>query len=188
MINLKQWMEAAEYKISEGSDYGWECYGPYAHRLDAWDGDHNGANTSVVFDTEDQTVYEVTAYDYTNNRAYRMINPDYLKKHKKEAKRRKVDWRNAWDDVNYIDLDVEEDWLEKAQAIMSKEEYDERVQVPIVFEDEELLQYMKMAHERDMTFNKFVEQALRYAIEEVKAGRLTKEDALAFVEERDNEN
>jgi hypothetical protein len=34
------------------------------------------------------------------------------------------------------------------------------------FSDEELLVYMKMAHERDMTFNEFVEQALRSAIDE----------------------
>jgi hypothetical protein len=36
---------------------------------------------------------------------------------------------------------------------------------------------MKLAHQRDMTFNEFVEEALRHAIEEVEAGRLTKEDA-----------
>ena len=153
--------------------------------MDAWDGDHNGVNTSVVFDTEDQTVYEATVYDYGRSRAYRLINPSYLKKYKKEAKSRKIAWNNAWDSVNYIDLDVDEDWLEKAQAIMSGEEYDERVQVPVIFEDEELLQYMKMAHERDMTFNEFVEEALRYTIEEVEAGRFTKEDAIAFIKERD---
>jgi hypothetical protein len=39
---------------------------------------------------------------------------------------------------------------------------------------------MKMAHERDMTFNDFVEEALRHALVEVEAGRLTKEDAEKF--------
>jgi hypothetical protein len=41
---------------------------------------------------------------------------------------------------------------------------------------------MKMAHERDMTFNELVEEALRHAIAEVEAGRLTKKDAQKFVE------
>jgi hypothetical protein len=36
---------------------------------------------------------------------------------------------------------------------------------------------MKLAHERDMTFNELVEEALRQAISEYEAGRLTKEDA-----------
>jgi hypothetical protein len=36
---------------------------------------------------------------------------------------------------------------------------------------------MKIAHERDITFNELVEQALRNAISEYDAGRLTREDA-----------
>jgi hypothetical protein len=160
MITLKQWMEAANYKISEGSDYGWACFGPNAHRLDAWDGDHNGVNTSIVFDTENQTVYEATVYDYATPRAYRLINPAYVKKYKKEAKRRGVVWNNAWDDVNYIDLDVDEDWLEKAQAIMSGKAYDDRVQVPLILENDQLFELMKLAHERDITLNKLVEDML----------------------------
>jgi hypothetical protein len=45
---------------------------------------------------------------------------------------------------------------------------------------------MKMAHERDMTFNQFIEEALRFALEEHKAGRLTKERAQKFVEDQDD--
>lgn len=37
--------------------------------------------------------------------------------------------------------------------------------IELDFSDEELLQYMKLAHEQDITFNKFVENALRAAIE-----------------------
>jgi hypothetical protein len=61
------------------------------------------------------------------------------------------------------------------------------VQVPVDFSDEDLLKYMKMAHERDMTFNEFVEEALRHALEEVNAGRLTKEDAQKWLEEQDED-
>ena len=38
--------------------------------------------------------------------------------------------------------------------------------IEVDFDDEELLTYMKIAHERDITFNKFIELALRKAIEE----------------------
>jgi len=37
--------------------------------------------------------------------------------------------------------------------------------IEVDFSDEELLQYMKLAHDMDITFNKFVETALRRAIE-----------------------
>ena len=112
-----------------------------------------------------QTVYEVQAHDYVHDRAYRMINEDFQKKNRKEAKKRDIDKDNAWDDVDYVDLDVDDDFIQKCLAIRAGEDYDTRVSVPMEFSDEELLTYMKLAHERDITFNQLVEQALREAID-----------------------
>jgi len=183
MITMKEWMELVDYKITEGGEYGWSCYGPNAYCLDSWNGVHGkgGYSFSIVFSTKTQKVYEVTMCDYTNNRAYRMIAENKQKKHRKESTERGVNLNEAWDNVDYIDLDVDDDFFQKALAIRAGESYDTRVQIPVDFSDEELLQYMKMAHERDMTFNEFVEEALRYALAEVEAGRLTKEDAQKFV-------
>jgi len=166
MITLKHFMEAVDYKITEGSDYGWQCYGNHAYRLDSWNQDHEGHSVSIVFDTRTHVVYEASAYDYQRNRAYRLINPDFKFGHDNEAAGRGVDSNQAWDNVAYIDLDVDEDFLEKAHAIVLGEDYDTRVQVPVDFTDEELLTYMKLAHERDLTFNQLVEEALREAIAE----------------------
>ena len=187
MITLKEWMEVVGYRITEGADYQWECYGPNTYGLDSWNGEQDGHSFCIYFDTKTQEVYEVQAHDYRNQRAYRLINPEFAKKHKKEAKRRKVNNKEAWDNVDYIDLDVVDDWIQKALAIESGEDYDTRVMMPIDFSDAELLQYMKLAHERDMTFNQFVEEALRHAIEEFKAGRLTQKDAQKFLEEKEEE-
>jgi len=179
MISIKEWMELVDYKITEGDTYGWQCYGPNAYQLNSWNGVHGkgGHSFSIVFSTKSQKVYEVSMCDYTNDRAYRMINPKFQEKHRKEAMERGVNLNEAWDDVDYVELDVVDDFIQKALAIRAGEDYDTRVQVDVDFSDEELLQYMKLAHQRDMTFNEFVEEALRHAIEEVEAGRLTKEDA-----------
>jgi hypothetical protein len=166
MITLKEFMEICDYKITEGSEYCWQCFGPTAYRLDSWNQDHEGHSVSIVFDTKTQVVYEVSAYDYRNNRAYRLINPDYKDAHDNEANGREVDINQAWDDVDYVDLDVDDDFIQKALAIVNEEDYDTRVSVPVDFTDEELLTYMKIAHERDITFNQLVEDALRAAIEE----------------------
>jgi len=168
MVSMKEWMELIDYKITEGGVYGWSCYGSNAYRLDSWNGVHGkgGYSFSIVFSTEKaQTVYEVSAYDYTNERAYRIINPDYAAQHSKEAQSRDVLANQAWDDVNYIDLDVDDDFFQKALAIRDGEDYDTRVQVPVDFSDEDLLKYMKLAHERDITFNELVIQALTEALE-----------------------
>jgi hypothetical protein len=186
MITLKEWMELVDYKITEGSDYGWGCYGPNSFTLDSWNGVHGvgGYSFSIVFSTKSQKIYEVSMCDYTNDRAYRMINPKFQEKHRKEALARDVNLNEAWDCVDYVELDVVDDFIQKALAIRAGQVYDTRVSVPVDFSDEDLLQYMKLAHERDITFNQLIEDALRYAIEEVEAGRLTKEDAKDWLAEK----
>ena len=187
MITMKEWMELVDYKITEGGEYGWACYGSNSYTLDSWNGVHGkgGYSFSIVFSTKSQKVYEVSMCDYTNDRAYRMINSKNVEKHGKEAEDRSVNLNQAWDDVDYVDLDVVDDFIQKALAIRAGESYDTRVQVPVDFSDEELLQYMKLAHERDMTFNEFVEEALRHALSEYEADRLTKEDVQKFILEKE---
>lgn len=166
MITLKEWMELVDYRITEGSDYCWNCYGPNAHSLDSWNGDQDGHSFCVIFDTKTQEVYEVQAHDYRNQRAYRLINPVFKNQHTDESIERDVRIDEAWDDVNYIDLDVDDDFIQKGLAIREGEDYDTRVQIEVDFDDAELLEYMKIAHDRDITFNQLVEIALREAIDQ----------------------
>lgn len=171
MITLKEWMEVVGYRITEGSDYQWECYGNNAYSLDSWNGEQNGHSFSIYFDTKTQEVYEVQAHDYRNNRAYRLMNPAFVKLHKKEAKRRKVDNKEAWDEVDYIDLETTDDWIQKALAIEAGElNYDTRVEVPLTLDKEQMHQMMLMAHEADMTLNQFVEHVLKTEIKRLENG------------------
>ena len=97
MITMKEWMELVDYKITEGGDYGWGCYGANSYTLDSWNGVHGkgGYSFSIIFSTKSQKVYEVSMCDYTNDRAYRMINPKFQKKHDKEAEMRDVNLNEA---------------------------------------------------------------------------------------------
>jgi hypothetical protein len=99
-----------------------------------------------------------------------LINPDFVKANEAEAKTRESSFNEAWDGVNYVDLDVDADWLEKARAIVAGKDYDTRVQMQIDFSDEDLLTYMKAAHEMDVTFNQFIVQALQAAIDKYEIG------------------
>ena len=164
MVTLKEFMEAVNYRITEGSEYGWQCYGPNAYALDSWNGEQDGHSAGIVFDTRTQEVYQVTAYDYTRERAYRLINPAYKEMHDEEGQDRGSNTKEAWEDVEYTDLETEADFIEKLTAIVNEEDYDTRVEIPVDFSDEELLTYMKLAHEKDVTFNQLIEEALREAI------------------------
>lgn len=167
MISLKDWMETVDYRVTEGSNYCWHCFGDNAYSLDSWNGDHDGHSHSITFDRKTQTVYMVEVCDFVNERAYRYINPEFRDAYRNEVKARGVE-DVAWEPVRFTDLETEEDWLEKARAIFLDQDYDTRVSIPLDFTDEELLRYMCIAHERDITFNQLVEEALRNAIEEFK--------------------
>ena len=185
MITLKEWMEVVNYRITEGSNYGWVCYGTDAYCLDSWNGDQDGHSLSVTFDQRTQEVYEVQIHDYLHNRAYRMINPDYLTAHQAEATSRDAWMQEAWEGVDYIDLDVDDDWIQKALAVVAGEDYDTRVSVAVDFSDEELLKYMKLAHERDITFNEFITEALTEAIKNYELDpEGAKERAQVWIEQR----
>jgi predicted HicB family RNase H-like nuclease len=164
MITLKQWMETVDYRITEGSEYTWDCFGDRAYSLDSWNGDQYGHTFHIVFDTVTQEVYLAEAHDYKNKRSYRLINTEYLQSFK-ECIGRHNDEDMAYDDVKFIDLEVVEDFIEKCEAIAREEKYDTRVQVPIDLPDEQVFQLMKMAHEKDITFNQMVEIVLKEAIE-----------------------
>jgi len=153
MITLKQFMEIVNYRICEGSP--WNGFAPGAYSLDYWNGDQDGHSLAIVFNTTDQTVYTVQACDYKKNRAYRFTHPEHRKDLDKEA----------WDDVKWCDLDVEEDWLEKAQAIVDGRDYDTRVQLPLELGEDELFRLMSMAHERDITLNQLVTEIIQRVID-----------------------
>jgi hypothetical protein len=180
---MKEWMELVDYRITEGDTFGWRCYGPNAYCLDSWNGVHGrgGYSFSIVFSTKTQRVYEVTVCDYTNDRAYRMIAEDKQSKHRKEAKSRDVDLNQAWDSVDYVDLEVDDDFIQKCLAIKSGEDYSTDVSIPIDLPDEVLMFAFKQAHEKNMTFNDFVNQMLREFIDTVNRGEYTKEQAQRWV-------
>lgn len=158
-MNLKEFLECVNYKITEGNDYGWQCFGDHAYSLSYWNQDYDGHSMNVTFDRLNQTVYMVEACDYTNQRAYRFINPEFKGAYDQEVKNRGID-DTAWDDVKWVDLELFEDWKDKACAIQQGKEYDTRVKVPIDLKDYELFELMKQAHEQDLTLNQLVEKIL----------------------------
>ena len=165
-MSMQRFMETINYRVTEGSDYCWKCFGSNAYRLDSWNGEQNGHTVGILFDTKTQETYQLEACDYKNNRAYRWTNPAYKKAHDEEGMIQAPGLENqAWDDVDYVDLEVLEDFIAKAEAIRDGRDYDERVTMPIDISDEDFAQIARMAHDRDITFNQMVEHILR---EEIK--------------------
>ena len=179
MITMKEWMELVDYKITEGGDFGWQCYGPNAYQLSSWNGLHDkgGWSFNIVFSTKTQKVYEVTVCDYTRSRAYRMIVENKQEKHRKEAEHKSELANQAWDDVEYVDLEVDDDFIQKCLAIKAGEDYSTDVSIPLDLPDDLLMFAFKAAHAENMTFNDWMNKMLKDFIDKVDKGQYNKEDA-----------
>jgi hypothetical protein len=164
MITLIDWLELAGHRITDSSDYLWHCYGSDVISMSSWR-DMDNYEMSIVYSKLDQTVFEVSICDYRNDRAYRIINTDYVKKYRKEAKKRDCNPNQAWDNVNYIDLETDDDFIQKALAIVAGEEYDTSIVVPLDLSDDELFVLMKLAHKADITFNQYIEHAITVVLD-----------------------
>ena len=155
MITMKDFLEVIDYKISSGSEFLWDCYGENSYLLDC--NVENHCSLGIVSDTKTQVVYEAAVHDYQRNNSYRLINPEYVNAYMEEAKSRGVDPNVAWDNIKFIDLELAEDWMDKARAIFNNEEYDDRIKLHLTFNNEkELYDLMLAAHECDMTLNEYI--------------------------------
>lgn len=168
MITIKKALAIIDYKISEGQPFLWNCYGPNAYTLDSTNQETN-SEFSVIFDNQNKQLFEMTVSDNNHQRFYRWINPLFLDSHKKESEDRGFDFREVFEGTNYIDLEVLEDFLTKAEAITKGLPYDPRVLIDLEVSDDILFQLMKYAHEKDITLNQLVEQLLRDELDRLKA-------------------
>ena len=168
-MHLADVNEKLNHRIVSGSEYTWNCY--TNARFLEYESDY--AHVSVVFNHTNQEVYEIEvsvkreAWD-EDMRPYRWLNPDTKDFMIDEAKKKKVKWKNAWDDVKWIDLDLEQDFFEKAIAIFNGKEFDKRVQMEVDLDDETILKLAIEAHKRDITINKYIEEVLQQFIDKEK--------------------
>ena len=161
-MNLKEINEALGHQITGGSEYMWNCW-PDARYLDY---ECEYATASVVFNRKDQVIYEATVEIKNDERPYRWINPQFRQDMLDEADRRNIKSDEAWDDVKWIDLETEEDFIEKSTAIFAGEDFDRRIRLPLDLEEAEMMQLFMLAHEQDVTLNQCVEGILRTVIEQ----------------------
>jgi hypothetical protein len=177
-MKLLDVITAAGARTSGGDPFLWKCFGDNAQYLEFRDENGDGYS-HCIFDTKNYTVYQIHVDVPKQDRAFQWTNPDYVAAYHNESIQHDSDPSLAWDDVVYTIVDDEDTILEYVENIGSLY-YDElplpeprvgsdgRVSVPLDLTDKEQLRLMTLAHEADMTLNKYVEMALQSAIDAEK--------------------
>lgn len=163
-----QFLEAVDYQITDGSTFGWNCF-PDARYLDS---STDSGIVSAIFSHKDQTVYQIEIQSELHPNGefhYRWTDPNWKAAFDLEeaAQWAKLKYTN---EVKWIDLEDINDVFEKASATLKGEAFDSRVSIPLDLEDDVLFELMKLAHERDITFNQLMIDILKKEIEKTEKG------------------
>ena len=162
---LREALEAVDYRFSSGDRYLWTCYGPDSVYLNLEDTEGRPVG-SILFDSGNADVYEITVEVPGEPLCYRWVNPDFADDYRDEAESRNVDPDIAWDDVEYTDIETEDDMLDKLEAIVNCREFDRSIEVPITMSADEELELHRQAHAAGMSTNDYVNLALRKFVDE----------------------
>lgn len=161
-MQLAEVNELLNHQITGGAEYEWNCW-PDARVLD-YSNDYGTA--SVVYSTKTQTIYEATVESNDGSHWYVWREPLFVDDYNTEAKSRGVDALDT--DSASVQLEVAEDWMEKAEAIFSNSSFDKRVMIQLDLSDTDFNRIALLAHESDITFNAMVEQLLVNYMETLK--------------------
>jgi hypothetical protein len=164
-MDLKKFLECFDYKISGGSEYQWKCFGDNARFMD-FESEH--AHGSIIFDTVNQTVYCSEVSTKEEKYQYRWLNPDFINSYRQEAIEKNIDPDIAWDNTKWTNLEVEEDFFEKANAIFNNKDFDTSIAVTLDLPDDLLLKAALNAHNKGITLNDYINEALAMLVAEYK--------------------
>lgn len=114
-MQIEDFLSAVLYKITEGSQFIWNCYGANAWYLDA-------EYASAVFDRCNGIVLEVSVHGETHDINHRWIHPEYLERYINESAARGCDPWQVYDDVQYTRVDSEDDILALVRARASTQQ------------------------------------------------------------------
>lgn len=96
-MHVNQFLTAVQYRITEGSEFLWDCYGTEAWYLDC------GMFSSII-DRHTGLIYELTVNDHEEGVNLRWIDPEFLEAYVNEAKSRGHEPWQAYDDVLYTQV------------------------------------------------------------------------------------
>jgi hypothetical protein len=102
-ITIKEFITAIKFNIGDGFEYQWDCYGKNAYSI-GWMKTDRTATASIIYDIDDQKVYQMEVWDELNNKVYRWMRPECEKARKKEAQKRGVNDSIALDSVKYKEV------------------------------------------------------------------------------------
>lgn len=168
-IKIKNYLSAVNYKIHEGYEYLWKCFGDNVYSLEYFEEDI--FSCSCVFDTKTSNVYVLEFWNYKTGQCFRWIDSSKEQDYINECNKRNLKFEEAIDGKNFVQCNSNS----ILNLISDSVGVDKKENIEINLTEKETFELMKRAHELDITFNELVEDILWEAIEKNESGVETKE-------------
>lgn len=121
-ITLQDYLDIIDYKICDGSNFEWKCYGPNSYIYtktkyspNAWD-----YELTIIFDTKDKTVYELEFSEYSTDLYAKWYNPVFKEAHMDEFKVKQELYGFSDDDVAVDFTDRTDDFIKLVKETINK--------------------------------------------------------------------
>jgi hypothetical protein len=98
--------------------------------------------------------------DYSKEHAYIWINPEYHDAYFEEAASRNVNPLEVVDGLNYVEVCMLDDIIDKVTAMCNNVEYDTRVSFPLDLPDDLYDELLTIADKKSVTVEKLIEDVL----------------------------
>jgi hypothetical protein len=160
MKNIQDYLKLIDYNIKEGSLYLWDCFGK--HNFNVVSNVQGNWHFDLVYSLKTLEVHQVSISDYKEDITYTFFPSGKEKEYREEFALKELDTSVLDTDIV---LETEDDFFEKAFAIINGKEYDKRIKVPLNVSEKLLFHGLLEAHSQDITFNEYVCKLIKNGIE-----------------------
>lgn len=173
-MSLHDFFTLFDYKVTEGSDFCWNCFGPNSRFIEL---KYNDIGGSVVFSKLDQEIFQAEVYDEAKNLAYRWMPTQAKIDYFAECEKRNVPKMEAWDGCEFVDVDSVSEFYGIVKSLIEGEDPDEDfpeddLDVELDLPHNVIVFLALEAHKRNITLNEMINIVLREMLTKIENGEI----------------
>lgn len=172
-MTLHDFFSMFDYKVTEGSEFYWNCFGPNCRFIELKNNEIGGC---VVFSKEDQEILQAEVYDEAKNVAYRWMPPSAKEKYFTECEVRNVPKMEAWEGCDFIDVETVNEFSDIVKSLIQGEplegDFEGDMDVELELPHHVIVFLSLEAHKRNITLNEMINIVLRDMLTKIENGEI----------------
>ena len=181
-MTLHDFFSIFDYKVTDGSEFLWSCFGQHARCIELTSDDVVGW---VVFSKVTQEIFQAEVYNESALVAYRWMPDASRQAFVAECTQRNVPLSEAWDGCDFIDVGSLEEFMNHAKRLIDGENLDVNDEVEVKLSHDVIIALTMEAHRRNITLNEMMNIALREMLDKIESGEVTIEQLQQMVDAND---